>query len=74
MWLSKNTDVIIFLLKPITTYTTFAMFRKLTLPMIGLAGTVYTEQLLWQNAGFFSIDLNFQYLMLVVYWALLLNS
>lgn len=67
----RGEGAVIFLLRPITSYTAFTFFRKLALPLVGLSGTLSSEQLLWQNANVFSMDLNLQYLVLALYWSLL---
>jgi len=71
MWSCRGEGAVIFLLRPVTSYTAFTFFRKLALPLVGLSGTLSSEQLLWQNANIFSMDLNLQYLVLALYWSLL---
>jgi hypothetical protein len=67
----KSERVVVFLLRPVTSYTAYVFFRKLGLPLIGLSGTLSSEQLLWQNANVLATDLNTQYLVLALYWSLL---
>lgn len=42
----RDGGAVIFLLRPITSYTAFTFFRKLALPLVGLSGTLSSEQLL----------------------------
>lgn len=58
----------VLLFRPVTSYTAYAALRKARMPLLGYAGTLLGEQLLWQNAGLYSTDLNFQYLLFVTYW------
>jgi len=58
---------VVLLLRPITSYTTYAAFRKIRIPLLGYGGTLVGEQLLWQNGGLHATDLNIQYLLLVTY-------
>jgi hypothetical protein len=66
-------DTAVMLLRPVTSYTTYAKLRKAKTPLLGYGGTILSEQLLWQNAGFYATDLNFQYLSLMVVWMFFVN-
>jgi hypothetical protein len=63
----NNVECIVLLLQPITSYVAYSFYKKLRIPILGYGSTLSTDRLLWQNANFFSIDLNFQYVALVIY-------